>query len=102
LQTPVTLPPYIGSTTQSPYCNSTYSHCPTNTAQCIPKDQFCNFNDECSDKSDESSCPRTCTFEQETLCQWTLDRRQKLFWDYGSGKTASSDTGPSTGKFFFH
>ena len=31
-----------------------------------------------------------------------IDRRQKLLWDFGSGKTASSDTGPSTGKFFFH
>jgi hypothetical protein len=100
LQTTVTLPPYASSTTQSPYCNSTHSHCATNTGQCLPKDQFCNFNDECTDHSDESACPRTCNFEQQSLCQWTLDNRQKLAWNFGSGKTSSSNTGPSAGNFF--
>jgi hypothetical protein len=100
LQTTVTLPPYLYSTTQSPYCNSSHSHCLQNTGQCIPKDQFCNFNIECNDQTDEFSCPQVCTFEQQTLCLWTHDRKQKLLWDFGNGKTASSGTGPSTGKSF--
>jgi hypothetical protein len=101
LQTTMTLPPYMLTTTQSPYCNSTHSHCSINTGQCIPKDQFCNFNEECSDQTDELSCPRTCNFEQQSLCKWTNDTKQKLSWHFGSGKTATSDTGPSIGKFVF-
>jgi hypothetical protein len=103
IQTTATIPPWVPTTTESPYCNSTHSHCLQNNRQCIPKDQFCNFNIECTDQTDELSCPQTCTFEQQTLCLWTNDRRQKLIWDFGSGKTASIDTGPSTGKSsFFH
>ncbi|CAF2816124.1 unnamed protein product [Rotaria sp. Silwood2] len=55
-------------TTQSSYCNSTHFHCLQNTHQCIPKDQFCNFNIECIDQTDELSCPRTCNFKQKNLC----------------------------------
>ncbi len=101
LQTTVTLPTYVSSTPSSQYCNSTYYHCSTNIRECIPKDQFCNFNIECQDQTDELSCPSTCTFEQKSLCQWTHDRKQKLQWDFGSGRTTSLDTGPSTGKIFF-
>ena len=97
LVTMQTLPPYVYSTTQSPYCNSTHSHCLQNLRQCIPKDQFCNFNIECTDQTDELSCPQTCTFEQKSLCLWTHDNKQKLKWSFGSGNTASADTGPSTG-----
>lgn len=63
------------------------------------KDQFCNFNEECTDRSDELSCPQTCNFEQRTACQWTIDRSQKLGWNFGSGQTASPNTGPSVGKY---
>lgn len=94
----MTLPPFEYSTTQSPYCNYTHSHCLTNTRQCIPKEQFCNFNIECTDQTDELSCPQTCTFENKDLCQWKHDPKQKLKWDFGSGNTASANTGPSTGK----
>ncbi|CAF4821317.1 unnamed protein product, partial [Rotaria sp. Silwood2] len=42
------------------------------------------------------SCPSRCLFEQNSSCFWTNDRKQKLNWDFGSGRTTSSDTGPST------
>lgn len=100
LDTFVTLPPFIYSTTQSPYCNSTHSHCSTNKNECIPKDQFCNFNIECTDQTDELSCPLACTFDDKTLCQWINDKKQSLKWNFGNGHTASSDTGPSIGKKF--
>ncbi|CAF1456361.1 unnamed protein product, partial [Rotaria sordida] len=96
LQIIATLPPFVYSTTQSPYCNATHSHCTQNTRQCIPKDQFCNFNIECTDQTDELSCPLACNFDQNTTCLWTNDRKQKLIWEFGSGRTASSGTGPST------
>ncbi|CAF4840990.1 unnamed protein product, partial [Rotaria sp. Silwood1] len=96
VQITATLPPIVYSTTQSPYCNSTHSHCLTNTRQCLPKDQFCNFNVDCTDQTDELSCPSTCNFEQNTSCLWTNDRKQKLKWSFGSGRTASMNTGPST------
>ncbi|CAF0718676.1 unnamed protein product [Adineta steineri] len=96
LQTTATLPPFVYSTTQSPYCNATHSHCFQNTRECIPKDQFCNFNIECTDQTDELSCPSTCTFEQKSLCNWKNDNKQKLNWDFGSGHTSSTNTGPST------
>jgi hypothetical protein len=99
LLTTVTLPPYEYSTTQSPYCNATHSHCTKDTNQCIPKDQFCNFNIECRDRTDELTCPLKCTFDQRDLCQWTHDRKQKLKWDFGNGATASDNTGPQTGIF---
>mgnify|MGYP002423887678 FL=1 len=98
LETTVTLPPFVYSTTQSPHCNSTHSHCLKNTYECIPKDQFCNFKDECSDRTDELSCPQVCTFEGKTTCLWTHDTKQKLKWEFGNGETASSNTGPSHGK----
>ena len=98
LLTTVTLPPFVYSTTQSPYCNSTHSHCLTNTRQCIPKDQFCNFNTECQDLTDEQSCPAACNFDQKDYCQWVNDPKQKLKWDLGNGTTASANTGPTTGQ----
>ena len=84
-------------TTPSPYCNATQSHC-ADRRQCLAKDQFCNFKEECNDHSDELSCPQVCTFEGPTTCLWTNDNRQKLKWSFGNGKTASTDTGPSHGK----
>ncbi|CAF4696260.1 unnamed protein product, partial [Rotaria magnacalcarata] len=51
---------------------------------------------ECTDQTDELSCPSTCTFEQKSLCSWKNDRKQTLSWDFGSGRTSSIDTGPST------
>jgi hypothetical protein len=98
LQTTVTLPTYQHSTAPSPFCASTHMHCTKNTSQCIPKDQFCNFNPECTDGSDESSCPRECTFEGKTFCLWTHDTKQKLQWEFDSGQTATPATGPTTGK----
>ncbi|CAF4335267.1 unnamed protein product, partial [Rotaria sordida] len=96
LQMTATLPPFVYSTTQSPYCNATHSHCLQNIRQCIPKDQFCNFNIECVDQTDELSCPPTCAFEQKRLCFWTNDLKQKLIWDFGNGTTSSISTGQST------
>ena len=99
-QTIATLPPFVYSTTQSPSCSATFSPCLQNTSQCIPADQFCNFKPECTDQTDESSCPSTCSFEQQDLCQWRNDQRQKLTWELGTGRTTPTGTGPSTGKYF--
>ena len=96
-----TLPTFIYSTTPSPYCSSDQSHCLTDTRQCLPKEQFCNFNDECRDRTDELSCPPTCTFENRDLCKWTHDTKEKLKWDFGTGSTSSINTGPSFGKSLF-
>lgn len=100
MQPTATLPPFAYVTTSSLYCNASFSHCLQNR-KCIPIDQFCNFNIECDDQTDELSCPSVCTFEQKSLCQWTQDRKQKLIWDFGSGRTTSTGTGPSTGKLNF-
>ena len=96
-----TLPSFIYSTTPSPYCNSAQSHCLVQTGQCLPKEQFCNFNDECRDRTDELSCPPTCSFENRDLCKWNHDLKEKLKWDFGNGNTASSNTGPAFGKYLF-
>ncbi|CAF1046788.1 unnamed protein product [Didymodactylos carnosus] len=95
LQSQVTLPPHSYSTTASPYCNSTHSHCEIGK-QCIPKDQFCNFNIECTDQTDEKPCPQACVFDGKTLCLWENDRKAERRWEFGSGKTPSIDTGPNT------
>jgi hypothetical protein len=92
----ITLPPVSYSTTQSPYCSSTHSHCLQETRQCLPKDQFCNFNIECTDQTDEVSCPLICTFEQNTFCLWNHDPKSQLKWFLGGGNTSSSNNGPST------
>ena len=93
-----TLPPFIYSTTPMPGCNATHAYCLTDKTQCIPREQFCNFYIECNDKTDELSCPISCSFEQKTLCQWTHDAKQKLKWSFGNSDTSSANTGPSFGK----
>jgi hypothetical protein len=90
----ITLPPAAYSTTQSPFCSATQSHCLQESRQCIPKDQFCNFNIECTDQTDEMSCPSTCTFEQNTFCLWNHDPKSQLKWFLGSGNP-SPIVGPS-------
>ncbi|CAF1639090.1 unnamed protein product, partial [Adineta ricciae] len=90
-----TLPPFIYSTTPMPGCNATHAYCLTDRTQCIPREQFCNFYIECKDKTDELSCPISCTFEQKTLCQWAHDTKQKLKWTFGNSDTSSTNTGPS-------
>ena len=91
----ITLPPVSYSTTQSPFCISTHSHCLQETRKCLPKDQFCNFNIECIDQTDELTCPSTCTFEQNTFCLWTNDPKSQIKWFLGQAYAGSSNGGPS-------
>ena len=64
--------------------------------QCIDINKVCDFRNDCSDKSDEASCPATCNFEKG-YCKWTNAQVGDHYdWIRYKGKTPSRFTGPST------
>ena len=64
--------------------------------QCIDINKVCDFRNDCTDKSDEASCPATCNFEKG-YCKWTNAQVGDHYdWIRYKGKTPSQFTGPST------
>ncbi|XP_051465140.1 MAM and LDL-receptor class A domain-containing protein 1 [Apus apus] len=67
---------------------------------CIPKDNLCDFVNDCADNSDESpTICRTsighCDFEFD-LCGWKQDENDDFDWNLRTGTTTKMGTGPST------
>lgn len=74
--------------------------------QCIKANMFCDFNRDCSDGSDESSCPSTCNFDNGQFCKWQNDlNTNTLNWTIGSNNnpspspTTDHTTSSAGGKF---
>ncbi|XP_048242500.1 MAM and LDL-receptor class A domain-containing protein 2-like [Haliotis rufescens] len=64
--------------------------------QCVKAGSTCNFRKDCSDGSDEASCPYTCSFEGGNFCQWTNQIAGSTFnWTLGTNGNPASKTGPS-------
>ena len=58
--------------------------------QCIKATMFCDFNVDCSDGSDESSCPSTCNFDNGQFCNWQNDLNSNtLNWTIGGNDNPS-------------
>uniref|UniRef100_A0A7M4FXD0 MAM and LDL receptor class A domain containing 1 n=1 Tax=Crocodylus porosus TaxID=8502 RepID=A0A7M4FXD0_CROPO len=66
---------------------------------CIPKDNLCDFMNDCADKSDESPniCSTSigrCDFEFD-LCDWEQSRKDDFDWNLRTGSTPKTGTGPT-------
>ncbi|XP_061173555.1 MAM and LDL-receptor class A domain-containing protein 2-like [Saccostrea echinata] len=77
-----------------------------NNGQCIKYNMFCDFKTDCSDGSDEQSCPSTCNFDNGQFCNWQNDlNTNTLNWTIGSNNnpspspTTDHTTGSVAGKF---
>lgn len=63
-----------------------------NNSYCIPNNLVCDFNNDCSDMSDEVEVKcvnyTRCDFEndQNSLCQWSDDNNADLTWKRAVGK----------------
>ncbi|XP_018419472.1 PREDICTED: MAM and LDL-receptor class A domain-containing protein 1 [Nanorana parkeri] len=67
---------------------------------CIPKNNMCDFVNDCSDNSDENPyiCRAylgRCNFEFD-LCDWKQDQDDNFDWSLRSGSTPTHGTGPVT------
>uniref|UniRef100_A0A6P8Q1I7 MAM and LDL-receptor class A domain-containing protein 1 n=1 Tax=Geotrypetes seraphini TaxID=260995 RepID=A0A6P8Q1I7_GEOSA len=67
---------------------------------CIPKDNLCDFVDDCADNSDEIShiCNifnGRCNFEFD-MCTWEQNKNDDFNWNLRSGSTPTIGTGPAT------
>ncbi|XP_072269512.1 MAM and LDL-receptor class A domain-containing protein 1 [Pyxicephalus adspersus] len=67
---------------------------------CIPKNNLCDFVNDCSDNSDENPyiCRAylgRCNFEFD-LCDWKQDQDDNFNWSLRAGSTPTLSTGPVT------
>uniref|UniRef100_A0A8C5MKX6 MAM and LDL receptor class A domain containing 1 n=1 Tax=Leptobrachium leishanense TaxID=445787 RepID=A0A8C5MKX6_9ANUR len=67
---------------------------------CIPKNNLCDFVNDCADHSDENplicgSSFSRCNFEFD-LCDWKQDENDDFDWNLRAGSTPSIGTGPAT------
>ncbi|XP_009328881.1 PREDICTED: MAM and LDL-receptor class A domain-containing protein 1 [Pygoscelis adeliae] len=67
---------------------------------CIPKDNLCDFVNDCADNSDESPtiCSTSighCNFEFD-LCGWKKDENGDFDWNLRTSSTTKMGTGPAT------
>uniref|UniRef100_A0A8C8RM21 MAM and LDL receptor class A domain containing 1 n=1 Tax=Pelusios castaneus TaxID=367368 RepID=A0A8C8RM21_9SAUR len=65
---------------------------------CIPKDNLCDFVNDCADNSDESPniCSTSmgrCDFEFD-LCTWEQDKNDDFDWNLSTGSILKSGMGP--------
>ena len=75
-------------------CSATQRQC--SNGVCIDKSRWCDFTDDCGDRSDETTCTgyTRCTFES-SVCSWQQDKGDQFDWSRTSGPTSSPSTGPS-------
>ncbi|KAK2536438.1 Malrd1 [Columba guinea] len=67
---------------------------------CIPKDNLCDFVNDCADNSDESPtvCSKSfahCNFEFD-LCGWKQDENDDFDWNLRTSTSTKLSTGPAT------
>ncbi|XP_032545476.1 MAM and LDL-receptor class A domain-containing protein 1 [Chiroxiphia lanceolata] len=67
---------------------------------CIPKNNLCDFVNDCADNSDESptTCSTSighCNFEFD-LCGWKQDENDDFNWNLRTSSTSKLGTGPAT------
>uniref|UniRef100_A0A8C8BKF7 MAM and LDL receptor class A domain containing 1 n=1 Tax=Otus sunia TaxID=257818 RepID=A0A8C8BKF7_9STRI len=67
---------------------------------CIPKDNLCDFVNDCADNSDETPtiCSTSighCNFEFD-LCGWKQDENDDFDWNLRTSSTTKMGTGPAT------
>ncbi|XP_027514472.1 MAM and LDL-receptor class A domain-containing protein 1 [Corapipo altera] len=67
---------------------------------CIPKNNLCDFVNDCADNSDESptTCSTSighCNFEFD-LCGWKQDENDDFDWNLRTSSTSKLGTGPAT------
>lgn len=53
---------------------------PCHNGQCVNLSLVCDFSFDCSDGSDEFSCPSTCNFEDNSFCGWNIKANQSYTW----------------------
>eukprot|EP00057_Strongylocentrotus_purpuratus_P003675 XP_003727122.1 PREDICTED: MAM and LDL-receptor class A domain-containing protein 1 [Strongylocentrotus purpuratus] len=63
----------------------------------IDDDLVCDFKADCTDGSDELTCPVDCGFETSDLCHWTQDQSDDIDWTWFDVNTIYHDyKGPVT------
>jgi hypothetical protein len=75
-------------------CNSNQFTCARKS--CIDKNLVCDWSNDCSDNSDETSCSRyteRCNFEND-ICNWIQASGDDFDWTWKSGGTTTVGTGP--------
>lgn len=89
-------PVTIETTIKPIICNTDQFQC--NSQQCIPRNEVCDFTNDCSDDSDEADCPRYCDYESEkdSLCKWNnFGDSSNMNWVRGMANSDSMQiTGP--------
>ncbi|XP_035685696.1 MAM and LDL-receptor class A domain-containing protein 1-like [Branchiostoma floridae] len=78
-----------------PFCPTVHNECLN--GQCVPRDRWCDFTDDCGDQTDEQQCasyPGRCDF-QHGLCDWIQPDQDDADWIRHSGSTPTSNTGPT-------
>lgn len=62
------LPVYLFTTPKpDPNCGAANQFRCKTSLQCINMSELCNFRYDCSDNSDEASCPWTCNFDRTSF-----------------------------------
>lgn len=75
-------------------CNTNQFTC--NRGSCIDSNLVCDWSNDCSDNSDETTCSKyvgRCNFEAD-MCNWVQDDSDSFDWSWQSGGTSTIGTGP--------
>lgn len=88
-----TLDPRPITPSPPPGCPSGKFSC--NDGTCISADDVCNFKEDCDNGYDESSCPRSCDYEDGSTCKWRNEYYNDLILNWVVHKGQVPSSGPS-------
>ena len=85
---------FLGLPTPSPTPTSaTCFKCASGSPACIDLKKKCDFTNDCTDNSDETTCGWPCYFQSD-MCGWANSKLDNFDWRRHKGCTGSFNTGP--------